>query len=196
VAGEELWMRERYILGDAPWDTGRPDRELIRVLDSGLLPGKTALEFGCGTGTNAIELARHGYRVTAVDAVDVAIERARDKAQRAGVKVDFLQGDLIRLDLGGPYDVLFDRGLYHMIRTRNLGGFLETLRRTSRRGTRWLSLAGNAKEPGPNGPPTVEEKEIRAELESLFRVLDIHEFRLDLGPGFQPLFWSTLMERK
>ena len=195
-AAEDPWMRQRYILGDAPWDTGRPSPELVRVVEAGLLPGKTALEFGCGTGTNAIELARHGYRVTAVDAVDVAIDRAQEKARRAGVTVDFQRGDLTQLNLGGPYDVLFDMGLYHMIRSGNLPGFLQTLKRTSRPGTRWFSLAGNARETNPNGPPTVEEEDIRTELGPLFKILDLHEFRLELRPDFQPLFWSTLMERK
>jgi SAM-dependent methyltransferase len=194
-AGEDARMRQHYILGSAPWDTGRPNQELLRVVEAGLLPGKTLLEFGCGTGTNAIELARRGYQVTAVDAVDVAIDRARGKAKKAGVTVDFHTGDLTELELGGPFDVLFDLGLYHMIRTRNLPGFLRALKRTSRRGTRWLSVAGNARERTPNGPPRVEEEEIRRELGPLFKILDLHEFRLDLGPDFQPLFWSTLLER-
>jgi SAM-dependent methyltransferase len=190
------FMRQRYVAGDAPWDTGRPSTELVRTLDAGLLPGKSALEFGCGTGTNAIELACHGYRVTAVDLVDIPIERAREKARRAGVDIDFHVGDLTRLDLGGPYDVLFDSGVYHGIRMRDLAGFLKTLKRVSRRGTRWLSLAGNAREPGPVGPPTVREEDIRAELGPLFNVLDLHEFRFDLRPDFQPLAWSILMERR
>ena len=56
-----------YVTGDTPWDSGVPSAELIRVLDTGSLPGNTVLEFGCGTGTNAIEFARRGYRVAAVD---------------------------------------------------------------------------------------------------------------------------------
>jgi methyl halide transferase len=190
------FVRQRYVEGDAPWDSGRPSSELIRVLDAGLLPGKSALEFGCGTGTNAIELARRGYGVTAVDLVDVAIDRAREKARQAGVTVNFMVGDLTLLDLGGPHDVLFDRGVYHTIRSRNLPGFLKTVKQVSRRGTRWLSLAGNPREPGPRGPPTVREEEIRSELGPLFKILDLHEFRFDLSQDFQPLAWSILMERR
>jgi SAM-dependent methyltransferase len=189
-------MRQRYLTGDVPWDSGRPSTELVRALDAGRLPGRSALEYGCGTGTNAIELARRGYRVTAVDLVDVPIERARDKARQAKVAVDFRVGDLTRLDLGGQYDVLFDSGVYHGIRTRDLAGFLKTVERSSRRGTRWLSLAGNAREPHPEGPPAVREEEFRSELGPLFNFLDIREFRFDLRPDFQPLAWSILMERR
>jgi methyl halide transferase len=189
-------IRQRYLSGDTPWDSGRPSTELVRILDAGLLPGRTSLEFGCGTGTNAIELARRGYRVTAIDLADVAIERAKEKARRARVAVNFHSGDLTTTELGGPFDVLFDLGVYHGIRTRDLTGFLSAVQRASRPGTRWLSLAGNAREPHPNGPPTVREEEFRAELGPLFKFVEVREFRFDLRPDFQPLAWSILMERK
>jgi methyl halide transferase len=189
-------MRQRYLTGDTPWDSGRPSAELVRALDAGLLPGKSALEFGCGTGTNAIELARRGFRVTAIDLADVAIERARAKAREAKVNVDFRVGDLTRQDLGGEYEVLFDLGVYHGIRTRDLQGFLRTVERSSLRGTRWLCLAGNAKEPHPTGPPAVREAEFRTELGPMFKFLEVRECRFDLRPDFQPLAWSILMERR
>lgn len=188
--------RKAYETGTAKWDTGLPNPELVRVIKAGLLPGKTALEFGCGTGTNAIEAARHGYRVTAIDVVDVAVEQARSKARQARVDVDFRAGDLTKAALGGPYDVLFDLGVYHGIRTRDLPGFLGALERVSRPGTRWLSIAGNAKETLEYGPPVVAEDEFRAELGPLFRFLEVREFRPDLRGGLKPLFWSILMERR
>jgi methyl halide transferase len=190
------YIRQRYLAGDVPWDSGRPSTELVRALDAGLLPGETALEFGCGTGTNGIELARRGYRVTAVDIADVAIDRAREKAHQAKVTVDFRAVDLTQMDFDNPYDVLFDSGVYHGIRTRDLAGFLKTVRRASRPGTRWLSLAGNAREPHPEGPPVVREEDFRSELGPLFNILEVREFRFDLRPDFQPLAWSILMERK
>jgi SAM-dependent methyltransferase len=189
-------MRERYASGDAPWDTGRPSTELVRAIEAGRLPGKSALEFGCGAGTNAIEMARRGYRVTAVDLVEIATDRAREKARQAGVAVDFRCGDMTQLELGGPYDVLFDSGVYHGMRTRTLAGLLATVTRASHTGTRWLSLAGNAREPHPAGPPVVHEEEFRRELGGLFNFIDVHEFRWDLRNDFQPLAWAILMERR
>ncbi|MCI4352655.1 MAG: class I SAM-dependent methyltransferase [Thermoplasmata archaeon] len=189
-------FREAYATKDTPWDSGVPSTELVRVLDAGLLPGRTVLELGCGTGTNAIEFARRKYRVTAVDLIELPIERAREKARRAGVAVDFRVGDLRKMDLGGPYDVVFDIGLYHGLRNRDLPGLLKTIERVSRHGTRWLSLAGNAREPLSNGPPVVREEEFRAELGPLFNFLEVREFRFELGGDFRPLAWSILMERR
>ncbi len=190
-------FEESYVSGDAPWDSGVPSAELVRVLDAGSLPGTTVLELGCGTGTNAIEFARRGYRVTAVDLSSTAVKRAREKARRLGVRIEFRRADILRTNLGGPYDVLFDRGVYHVLRMINLTGFLEVLMRVTRRGTRWLCIAGNAKEATKDGPPVVHEREFRAELEPQFRILDVREFRFTLNrEDFRPLAWSILMERK
>src|SRR5204863_7632146 len=104
---------QRYEAGQTPWDSGRPSEELLRVLDAGALTGKTVLEIGCGTGTNAIELARRGFEVTAVDYVEQPIQAARAKASGEKVKVDFRVADVLKDHVGGPYDILFDRGVYH-----------------------------------------------------------------------------------
>lgn len=189
-------IRQRYQIGRTPWDSGIPSTELIRVIEDGGFPGTTVLEMGCGTGTNAIELARRGYTVTAIDVVDLAIQQARDKARQAGIVVDFRLGSVTQVDLGGPYDCLFDLGLYHGIRNRDLSGFRRILTKVSRTGTRWLCLAGNARESLADGPPVVREETIRTELEPLFKILEVREFRFDLRPDLQPLAWSILMERR
>lgn len=189
-------ITSRYAAGETPWDTGVPNPALVKAVESGGLRGRTLLELGCGTGTNAIELARRGFRVTAVDLVDVAIRRAREKAKTAGVTVDFRCGDLTRLGLGGPYDCLVDIGCYHGLRNRSLDAFQSTLARVSRTGTRWLSVAGSANDTGSEGPPRVREEEFRRELGGLFDFLDVHEFRFDIRPDFRPLMWSILMERR
>jgi SAM-dependent methyltransferase len=62
-----------------------PDGERLRVL-----------ELGCGQGKQAIELARSGYSVSAFDRSPVAIAAARRNAEKADVKVDFLEHDLTR----------------------------------------------------------------------------------------------------
>jgi SAM-dependent methyltransferase len=194
---EKTDFTERYATGKTPWDSGIPSEELLRVLKDGKLTGSTVLDFGCGTGTNAIELARRGFHVTATDIVTQAIQIARDKAREAGVQVDFRVADSLRDDPGGPYDILFDRGVYHCLRTDDLKAFQKFLKRATRTGSWWLSLAGNSKEDTEPGPPVVSEKEIRDELGPLFDIIELREFRFTTNDeGFRPLGWSILMRRK
>jgi len=194
---ETVDFTERYLRGETPWDTGTTEEELLRALGAGKLTGKTVLEFGCGTGTNAVELARRGFVVTAVDIAEPAIRAAWDKARAAAVTVDFRVADVLKDDLDGPYDILFDRGVYHCVRTVDLKRFQEFLRKSTHPGSWWLSLAGNAKEDTDPGPPVVTETEIHTELGPLFDIVELREFRFATNKsGLRPLGWSILMRRK
>lgn len=50
------------------------------------------IDVGCGTGTLAVALARVGARVTGVDGDGEILDRARAKARRAGVEIDWREG--------------------------------------------------------------------------------------------------------
>ena len=195
---DEVGFDKRYATGKTPWDSGQPSEELVRVLDAGKLIGKTVLEIGCGTGTNSIEFARRGFEVTAVDYVPEAIEAAREKVRRSRVKVDLRVADVVKDDLGGPYDILFDRGVYHHLRLECLKPFQNFLECATHTGSWWLSLAGNAKEKiEGDGPPVVSEDEISAELGLLFEIVELREFQFSTNqPDLRPWAWSILMRRK
>jgi methylase of polypeptide subunit release factors len=81
-----VFFRAAYLLGFKPWDSGVPPPELVAVVEGkdSLAPGK-ALDLGCGTGTNCIYMARHGWEATGVDFVPRAISAATRKAVVAGV---------------------------------------------------------------------------------------------------------------
>lgn len=188
----------KYRDGDTPWDSGLASQELIRVLAENGITGGRALELGCGTGTNAVYLAQHGFDVTAVDCTPLALDQARLKARDAGVDIRWIEGDVQRFgaDLE-PVDLVFDRGCYHCCRRVDLAGYLETLKNVTRPGSRYLSLAGNANEQTEHGPPRVTEAEIRRELGELFEVDAVREFRFeDPGSVEGPLGWSVLMTRR
>jgi SAM-dependent methyltransferase len=190
---------ERYRKGETPWDTGRPSSELVRVLaEEGIGPGR-AVELGCGTGTNAVWLATQGFEVTALDLIPLAVEQARRRAEGAGVRAAFLVGDVLNPpgELAGPFDFVFDRGCYHVVRREDVGAYLRTLQSLTRPGTLALVLTGNAREPHDPGPPVVSEEEIRAELGSVFKVVRLREFRFDQveAGGVSFLGWSCLLRK-
>jgi SAM-dependent methyltransferase len=52
------------------------------------------VELGAGSGRIAVELARHGHRVIALDASPAMLAQARRRARRAGVTIETVTGDL------------------------------------------------------------------------------------------------------
>lgn len=190
-----------YREGTAPWDTGEPCREVVRRLPE--LPATgSALDLGCGSGVHSLQLAGHGLDVVGVDLSEVAIAAARQRAaaHAAARRVRFIAGDLTELrGIGEPFDVLLDRGCYHLMRGENLAGFLGALERLSGPGTVLFLLAFSSDEP-PEFPnlPRVSERELRDELGGLFDVTDLQTCRLEKPLGFErePLFWSVMLERR
>jgi len=62
-------------------------REAVwRRLDARFAPGDRVLELACGTGEDAIHLARRGVQVTALDASPAMVETARRKVAAAGLE--------------------------------------------------------------------------------------------------------------
>ena len=98
-----------------PWDRGIPLPELVALVEKGLKPGRV-IDLGCGTGSNAIYLAQHGFDVVGVDISSRAIAKARKKAQAADVEVRFLVGDATELPPElGPFDFALDVGCFHSL---------------------------------------------------------------------------------
>lgn len=94
------------------WDTGITPPELVEFVAS-RSPGR-ALDLGCGTGTNVIYLAKHGWQAIGIDFAWSAIRYARRKVHQAGVKADLRVGDVTRLHgIDGSFDLILDIGCFH-----------------------------------------------------------------------------------
>jgi SAM-dependent methyltransferase len=88
----EYWDA-RYASEDRIW-SGNANDVLVREV-SDMTPG-TVLDLGCGEGGDAIWLALRGWRVTATDLSQVALDRAARHAAERGVaeRIDWQQRDL------------------------------------------------------------------------------------------------------
>ncbi len=51
------------------------------------------LDIGCGTGRHSIELTKRGYSVTGIDLSESQLEKAKEKALRHDLKINFLKLD-------------------------------------------------------------------------------------------------------
>lgn len=52
------------------------------------------LDLACGPGRHSVALAARGFRVTGVDRTGFMLDKARNRAAAAGVKVEFVQQDM------------------------------------------------------------------------------------------------------
>lgn len=187
-----------YRSGVAPWETKHPSTELQRVIAEEKLQPCRTIELGCGTGINAVWLAQQGFDVTAVDISPRAIKKARGRAAEAGVKIHFEVADVLDLkEVSDTYAFFFDRGCYHVVREFNVQAYLRTVCQLTVPGSVGLVITGNARETYEDGPPVVTEEELRAELPSVFEILQLREFYFDRleERGIRYPAWSCLVRR-
>jgi SAM-dependent methyltransferase len=117
MASRQLLFKTFYRLGFVPWD-GHPLAKSLQDLvegDGALGPG-AALDLGCGTGDSSIYLAKNGWRVTGVDFVARAVDKARAKAEANKVAVNFVRADVTRLSsegIGSTFGLIVDNGCLH-----------------------------------------------------------------------------------
>lgn len=113
-----LVYRAFYLTRLRIWERQVPPRDLIELIEGqdARAPAR-ALDLGCGTGTDSIYLAQHGWDVTGVDMVPEALAIARRNATAKGIRADFIQGDVTRLRevVEGTFDLLLDFGCFHTL---------------------------------------------------------------------------------
>ncbi len=67
---------------------------------------QTVLDVPCSHGRIAVTLAAMGHQVTALDINPDLLEIGREQAKNRTVEVDFIQGDMIRMDYKEAFDMV------------------------------------------------------------------------------------------
>jgi SAM-dependent methyltransferase len=105
-----------FYWGKPPWDTGKPQKWLVKLVDNGRLKPCKTIDLGCGEGRETIYLAKKGFKVIGVDFSNRAINKARLRAKEANVDAKFLVGDVTNLkDIKGKFDLVVDNTCLHTI---------------------------------------------------------------------------------
>ena len=116
---------ETLYAGQAPWDIGKPQKPFLDVADQ--ISG-SVLDAGCRTGENALFFGGRGCAVTAIDFLEVAIQRAQRKAADRGVQATFLVKDALTLkDWTERFDNVIDSGLFYVFSDEDRLRYVEGL---------------------------------------------------------------------
>lgn len=106
--GSRAWFesveRERYLY--APW--------MEEPCGFRRFGGQRLLEVGCGLGTDLIQFARHGAKVTGLDLTPRHLELAQRRFEVFGMPGEFVLGDAEALPFAdGSFDAAYSFGVLH-----------------------------------------------------------------------------------
>jgi SAM-dependent methyltransferase len=105
------------------------------VKELGIPAGGSILDVGAGQGLQAVELARRGYKVTALDLSESMLSHAKMRARDASVDVNLVHGDMRSMAYDGSFDAVLCWGT-------SFGYFEDDMNR------RVMELLHNAVRPG------------------------------------------------
>ncbi len=183
-----------YRAGDAPWDIGGPQPEIVALAREGEIVGDV-LDLGCGTGENALYLATLGHRVVGVDAAPTAIARAREKAAARGLPAAFLVADALDLArLRRRFETAVDCGLFHTFAPEERRVYAQSLCEVLSPGATLQLLCFSDLEPPGPGPRRIAQHEIGDAFRGIFVITRIRPGRFEsaLHPGGAKAWVATL----
>lgn len=138
----------RYLLSRPPWDTGISPPELMRFIHAH--PPGAAIDLGCGTGTNSITLAKSGWKVLGIDFSALAIRRAARKSRRLNLDLEFVQGDVTRLENpAASFDFALDIGCFHALLPEGKSRYIQSLKRVLKPSATYLVYTWIDPDAGP-----------------------------------------------
>ena len=158
-----------------PWFYPELDDDLKQTLDVLGLHGGSALDLGTGPGTQAMQLARRGFDVTATDISEAAIRLAHETAAAQGLAISWQQDDILSSRLSGPFDLIFDRGCFHVLPPERRQEYTSTVAGLLKPGGYLFLKCFSHLEPGTQGPNRFSPEQLREIFSSHMQVHSIAE---------------------
>lgn len=105
-----LYSTDDYFSIFSPYLTSDTTRLQVDFIESRLplRSGNKILDLCCGNGRHTLELARRGYQVVGFDWSSSYLDMARQKAQQDDLAVEFVQGDMRKIDYRDAFDVVLN----------------------------------------------------------------------------------------
>ncbi|AET69139.1 Thiopurine S-methyltransferase (TPMT) [Desulfosporosinus orientis DSM 765] len=196
---KEESFEKRYKDGDTPWDTGKPDFNLIHAVTSMSIKPCKALDIGCGTGNNSIWLAQNDFDVIGIDTSEVATQKAAEKAADIKGNCTFLVVNFLKQNIEkAPFGFAFDRGCFHTLDSHEeRRHFAEKVAAHLEKDGLWFSIIGNADEVRHHpGPPQRTAADIVNSIEPYFEILSLISSQFESNRPNPPRAWVCLMRKR
>jgi cyclopropane fatty-acyl-phospholipid synthase-like methyltransferase len=158
-----------------PWFYPELDDDLAQALDALGLRSGSALDLGTGPGTQAIQLAQRGFDVTATDLSDAAIRLASARAEIQGLEISWQQDDVLSSQLTGPFDLIFDRGCFHVLPPERRQDYISTVAGLLKPGGFFFLKCFSQLQPGTQGPNRFTPAQIQSIFSSRLEVHSVSE---------------------
>jgi len=107
-----------------PWFHIKLDKDLEEEINKMEIKSGTFLDIGTGPGTQAVELTKKGFNVTATDVSEAAINKAKNLSN----KVEFITDDILHPKLTKKFDFIFDRGVFHVLSPEDQKTYVKNIR--------------------------------------------------------------------
>jgi SAM-dependent methyltransferase len=180
----------RLEVEEMPWFNPELDRDFEKALDDLNNKKGKALDIGTGPGTQAIALAKRGFKVTATDISETAIRKAVRRAEVEGAKISFLTDDILNSKLDDKYNLAIDRGCFHVINPSKRADYVIVVHNILKAGGYLFLKCFSFKEPPGPGPYRFRAEEVTELFEPLFKIYSIRgsSFKGTLPRGPKALF--------
>jgi len=164
----------------------------VEFLKSKEMSDAIVLDSGCGEGRNSIYLAKQGFRVYGLDISAIAIDKAREWAEKEGLleKIWFEVGDVSQMEFRNEFfDAAIDINTINFVKSRRR--YVAELSRVLKpKGYLFIeTLSEKSKEYG------IPKEELDWLITPFFEILEIEEFNALWG-GHNLLHYRILAQNR
>lgn len=146
---DNLYTNEASV-GSLPWYNKDLDDDLREHLSTMKITKGRLLDLGTGPATQAIELSKLGFQVTATDISENAISRAN----RMSKDIEFMVDDILESKLKeDSFDYIFDRGCFHVLEPSSRQRYVNQVSRLLSDGGLLFLKTFSTKEPSRGSGP-------------------------------------------
>jgi len=181
---------------EMPWYEKNLDHDLENEITSKNLSKGRFLDLGTGPGTQALQLAKRNFEVTATDISPSAIE----KAKKLSNEINFLVDDVLDSKLSDRgVDFIFDRGIFHLFDVSQRPQYVKQIKRIlDDNGILFLKCMSIDEKnlPDDDMPHKLSKQEITDAFEGDFDVQRIDDTVFNEAYGIKPKALFAVLKKK